>query len=270
MKKSTELSFEQQQRIAKQGGHNVAESGREGLTSVDYSAPGSENIKAYIGGMNSQQKQIEYYSRSVATQTKSGLESVDMSGPGSEHVNQYVFALNQGKTSTYGGGRGLAESADSGARSVSGKDSGLNFGQGVADGIRFKALTVQQAAEHLAGVAKKGFNQPVKIMSPSKVMMESGKFFDEGIAIGIERNADMVVEQAEALSRETAAAFSTNTAAPFYGLSGGASSLTNRTFNLGGVTIQINQQPGESAEDLAELVMDRLNREVQQRQVVYG
>lgn len=270
MKDATELSFEQQQRIAQQGGHNVAESGREGLTSVDYAGPGSDNIKAYIGGMNSQQKQIEYYSRSVATQTKSGLESVDMSGPGSEHVNQYVFALNQGKTSTYGGGRGLAESADSGARSVSGKDSGMNFAQGVADGIKFKALTVQQAAEHLAGVAKTGFNQPIKIMSPSKVMMESGKFFDEGIAIGIERNADMVVEQAEALSRETAAAFSTNTAAPFYGLSGGASSMTNRTFNLGGVTIQINQQPGESAEDLAELVMDRLNREVQQRQVVYG
>ena len=101
-------------------------------------------------------------------------------------------------------------------------------------------------------------------------MMESGKFFDEGFAIGIERNTDMVVAEAEDLARETAAAMSYNTASPLYGLNGKNVDVSNRTFNLGGVSIQINQQPGESAEDLAEIVMDRINREVQQRQVVFG
>ena len=268
MSKVTEVSFEQQQRIAQQGGHNVAESGREGLTSVDYSAPGSDNIKAYIGGMNSQQKQIEYYARSVATQTKSGIESVDMSGPGSEHVNEYIFAIRGGNY--YDAGRYGANQTKSGYNSVDATDSGYYFVNGVAQGISKYTYKIEEAARSAASAGKQRFNRVLDIQSPSKVMMESGKFFDLGIALGIDKNADEVVKSAEALALETAAAFQANTASPLYGIEGGASSLTNKTCNLGGVTIQINQQPGESAEDLAELVMDRINREVEQRQMVYA
>ena len=255
---------------AGQEGKAISEAGARGMSSVDFSGPGSDNIKEYVGGMNSQQRAAYDAAVAAATRSKTGLQSLDMSGPGSEHASEYAEGIYSGREESYRAGKANAEKATVGFESANGLESGKNFGEGVAKGIRFKTYTVEQAANELAASAKKGFNQPVKIYSPSKVMMESGKFFDEGIAIGIRRNKDEVVAEAEALSMETAAAFSTNTAAPFYGLSGGASSLTNRTFNLGGVTIQINQQPGESAEDLAELVMDRLNREVQQRQVVYG
>ena len=263
-------SFDNAEKTAEQGSKGIADVTRDGLSSVDMTGPGSENIKEYIGGMNSQQRSAEDAAKANANATKSALSGVDMSGPGSENISEYIFGMNSMKGSASSSAFAIAQGALASASSVQGDPAGENFSTGVARGIKKNIPVIERAAESAATAGRQRFNRVLDIQSPSKVMMESGKFFDEGFAIGIERNTDMVVAEAEDLARETAAAMSYNTASPLYGLNGKNVDVSNRTFNLGGVSIQINQQPGESAEDLAEIVMDRINREVQQRQVVFG
>ena len=255
---------------AQQGGKEIAEAERAGMTSVDFEGPGSDNIKAYIGGMNSQQRAVEEAAKAAAARTKYGIELVDMNGPGSEHMEEYISGIKSKTPEAASAATGAATTARGAFAAVDTVSTGKNFSEGAAKGIRSYIYTIEEAAEAAASAGKTRYNRVLAIKSPSRVMMESGKYFDEGIALGIARNADMVADEAETLARETAAAFGYNTASPFYGVSGGAASMSNKTWNLGGVTIQINQQPGESAEDLAELVMDRLNREVNQRQAVYA
>lgn len=255
---------------AEEGGKNIAQAEVRGMTSVDFEGPGSENIKQYVGGLSSQQQAVYDAARAAAIRSKTGIESVDMKGPGSEHADEYAEGIYSGQNGSYRAARANAEKATVGFESISMIESGEYFSSGAAKGIRNNIHLIERAAESAATAGKQRFNRVLDIQSPSKVMMESGKFFDFGIALGIDKNADEVVKSAEALALETAAAFQANTASPLYGIEGGASSLTNKTWNLGGVTIQINQQPGESAEDLAEMVMDRINREVEQRQMVYA
>lgn len=265
VKRTTEKATETSKKNATQ----MAEATRDGLTSVDFSAPGSDNIKEYIGGMNSQQKAAEDAAKAAAARTKYGLNSTDMTAPGSEHMEEYAHGI---QNSTYLGERAArtaAEKATVSFGSVNMLDSGMNWAKGVAEGIRDYIYTIEDAANAAAQAGKRGFNQPIAIKSPSKVMMESGKNFDLGIAIGIEDNKDLVVKQAEDLAEETAAAMTWNTANPLYGLSG-SNSIQQKTFNMGGMNLQIYQQPGENAEDFAERIVDRIYREVEQRQAVFA
>ena len=51
-------------------------------------------------------------------------------------------------------------------------------------------------------------------------------------------------------------------------LSGG--STTNNTTNLGGITLQVFGAPGQNVNELADVVMDRIETLVQQRSAVFG
>ena len=89
-----------------------------------------------------------------------------------------------------------------------GKKSGQNFGDGVKSGISSKNNAVYQAGWNQADQGKKGFNDRLKIKSPSRVMMESGGYFSEGAALGILDNADMVANAAEKVADAANTSFS--------------------------------------------------------------
>jgi len=252
--------------IAGQNGKAMANAEAKGLSSVSMSGPGSEHIKQYIGGLSSQERAAQDAAKAAAERSKTGFKSVNMRGPGSEVALEYVEGIKAEAPKAATAATNMANGAVAAANKVSGYDSGANFSKGVAKGIRDYIYTIEEAANAAASAGKQGFNKPIAIRSPSRVMMESGKYFDQGIAIGIRDNARDVIAEASRLSEETAAAMQYNTAAPGYGMNAGSGS--NRTLNMGGVSIVINQQPGENAEQLAEIVMERIERETVQRQMV--
>lgn len=252
--------------IAEQNGRNTALAESRGLSSVDMSGPGSEHIKQYVGGLSSQERTAENAAKAAAERSKTGFKSVNMRGPGSEVALEYVEGIKAEAPKASSAATSMAQGALNALKKLDGYDGGANFSKGTAKGIRDYIYTIEEAANEAAAAGKRGFNKPIAIKSPSRVMMESGKYFDQGIAIGIRDNARDVIEEASRLSDETAAAMQYNTAAPGYGMNAGAGS--NRTLNMGGVSIVINQQPGENAEQLAEIVMERIERETVQRQMV--
>lgn len=70
--------------------------------------------------------------------------------------------------------------------------SGENFDRGVADGIYDGTYLAERAAAWLAGRTKGKFDQTLEMQSPSRAMKRSGKYIAQGVALGIEDDADMV------------------------------------------------------------------------------
>lgn len=99
-----------------------------------------------------------------------------------------------------------------------GKTSGTHFGSGVTSGITSKNRAVYDAGYSQAVQGKKGFNDALRIKSPSRVMMESGAYFAEGAALGIEKEAPVAIKEAANLGTAMVDAF--NSAPKFQDIGG--------------------------------------------------
>ncbi len=78
-----------------------------------------------------------------------------------------------------------------------GREAGENYTAGLAEGIQRGTPAVDKAIQRLVDDAIIGaVNKGLEIRSPSRVGMEQGEFYDEGIALGIERNTGTVTSAA--------------------------------------------------------------------------
>ena len=99
-------------------------------------------------------------------------------------------------------GKAVSAGASSSMSSSKGQEIGKELVNGVKLGVQNKT-TVQQAVNAVQSTALALVNKAkgiLKISSPSKVTEEIGKYFDEGLQIGIEDNAKSVVGSATQLS----------------------------------------------------------------------
>ena len=99
-----------------------------------------------------------------------------------------------------------------------GEEAGANYTAGLAKGIQEGMPVVTMAVQKLVDESIIGaVNQGLEIRSPSRVGMEQGEFYDEGIAVGIERNTGTVtnaalrmIDKLESSSRSAASAAGAN------------------------------------------------------------
>lgn len=85
--------------------------------------------------------------------------------------------------------------------------AGINAAQGAIDGMLSKLGELKSTAKYLASQVNGSFNAWLKIRSPSRVMMESGKFVVEGVAEGIEDAAHVAEKAAANLGEDVEVAF---------------------------------------------------------------
>ena len=85
--------------------------------------------------------------------------------------------------------------------------AGINAAQGAIDGMLSKLSELKSTAKYLASQVNGSFNAWLKIRSPSRVMMESGKFVVEGVAEGIEDAAHVAEKAAAKLGEGVEVAF---------------------------------------------------------------
>jgi tape measure domain-containing protein len=78
--------------------------------------------------------------------------------------------------------------------------AGNMAGQGVADGMTEKAPTVAAAASGVAQGAVDSTKDTLQIKSPSRVMAEQGGFVAEGLAMGIEDQADIAMRASSVMA----------------------------------------------------------------------
>lgn len=78
--------------------------------------------------------------------------------------------------------------------------SGENVVQGIAQGIANGSGSAYTAMSTLASGLLQEFNRKMEIKSPSRVMMRTARFIDEGIAVGIEKNKGIVFNEMDKLA----------------------------------------------------------------------
>lgn len=136
---------------------------------------------------------------------------------------------------------------------------------GIANGIRNAAHFLWDAAKDAARNALDGAKSFLGISSPSKVMRDQvGVFISEGIAEGILANEGAISNAMEDVTDLTTGSINANLA-----YKGGAHAAAGQ-YSYGGFTINVYGAPGQSVQDLADIVSDRINHSIRSRQAVFA
>lgn len=111
------------------------------------------------------------------------------------------------------------------------KSSGYNFAAGLASGIRSGQSAVIRAATQVASAAIRAANNKLEISSPSRVMMESGEYAGEGLAIGMMREISTVEDAARSVAAVLTEASAVRNPARFAGIDGYSGSRRAETID---------------------------------------
>lgn len=87
------------------------------------------------------------------------------------------------------------------AMQTAGKNAALGFANGLKDGISMNSI--MNNVTSLGNIAITHLNKSIDSHSPSRKAEKSGKNFDEGFAIGIEKNKSSVIESVEELAESS-------------------------------------------------------------------
>lgn len=79
--------------------------------------------------------------------------------------------------------------------------AGINMMQGLINGMNVMKAQVEQVARDIANTAANAVNSALQIHSPSQLMMESGQYTGEGLAIGMESRRGDVATAAQAMTQ---------------------------------------------------------------------
>lgn len=204
------------------------------------------------------------YDRAVAELNK----STEMYGEkgnesGKEYVEKTTKAIKSKENDAYNAGKSTSNKAKSGADSIDMTSSGSWFGAGFVNGILSKIKSAFSAGQSLANSAKNGTNGTLQINSPSRVMMETGKYVVAGLTEGIEKN----IPQVDNASTDLANAVRDTVG---NGLNA-TSSTTNNSYSYSSTpNITIVQREGENAEELARRVSEIISNDIDRKGKVWA
>ena len=141
-------------------------------------------LRATVNGIDSFQSQFRTAGQHLADGLLNGMRSNSSRfiGVFSSSVNQAVNGVRAYYNGFYDAGRYLVE--------------------GFANGIRNYASSAATAAANMASSAKDAADRALDIASPSKIMMQVGRFFTEGFSIGITDREDMVGDSSEKVAQK--------------------------------------------------------------------
>lgn len=146
-----------------------------------------------------------------------------------------------------------------------------NIGQmlcaGMAAGIAAGQSQVINAVASVVAAAVATATSQLQINSPSKVGDKLiGRNFDAGVAQGIERNIPMIQKSV----KDVAAAMIQPVAPQSYAMASGANGYNQISNDFGGTVINIYGADGQSTEELADIVIDRMNDQYMRMSATWG
>lgn len=121
-------------------------------------------------------------------------------------MNQTVSTSTQQMVSTFksmsqsvtGTVQQMGSSIQNSLNSINLSSAGTNMMQGLVNGINSMRSQVEETAKDVAKAAAQSVNSALQIHSPSRLMMKSGQFIDEGLAAGMRDNSGSVKAAAQA------------------------------------------------------------------------
>lgn len=187
-----------------------------------------------------------------------------------DKINAAFGNLNQSKDSLAGT---MAEMKTAAQREFAvmamyAETAGQNIVDGAANGILNNIGKYEQALIRLASRGQKAYRHEWSINSPSRVMQQLTDYIVDGAVIQLDRRTpdmeramtDLAVagqdaylqQQLDAVARYPSLMAGT----PGYGAAGGTTNTRNVAY--GGISININTQPGQDAHSIAEVVLEEL------------
>ena len=138
---------------------------------------------------------------------------------------------------------------------------------GIVQGIRWAGSAIGNTLMGYAEGAWKKVKSFFGIGSPSKLMRDTvGKWIPEGIAVGIEANADSVYDAMDDLSKMTVDSYD-----PEFGSFGEQKEATNATYVTGDITINIDAKDyDDDPYKIAQKIRDVLTNDIKREEMVFG
>lgn len=267
-------------RNTQETGKKRAESGKAGAASVDYTSAGKTNGAQYDKGLSEGTSNTEEAGRKRAEAGKKGTSGVTYRPEGVGAAESYNEGVLGDIEATKRAAKKLPEAAKAEISKYDLETEGLNFGNGFRLGIEKSTPKVVQTSGSMVGRAIREVNYAMDAGSPSRLLEKtSGKWFDEGFAEGIRKNADVVEQAAAEMTLGAVGATEAfETMAGSYRVAGagllqGAGSTmntTNNTNTYGDINITVNGAEGQDVNALADIIEDRMYRAVSRRQAVFA
>ena len=146
---------------------------------------------------------------------------------------------------------------------------------GAVQGIKAEKWRFSQAVVGMADEAKDEYNQAWMRHSPSRWMMAASDDIVDGGVLQIERRAPDMAKAMADLAGAGQAAYQDqlDTVAEYPSLMagvpgyGGGTTTNNRSVTYGGISININTQPGQDAHSIADVVLEELTVRLGQEEV---
>lgn len=176
------------------------------LSDADTESAGETNMENYADGQEGAAGTVETAAESVADAGADAAagENSKYKDAGGSAITQFKIGMLGKQESVKVAAQTIAASAASQFNTVSWYNVGYSIAAGVARGINANSWMIRQAAENAAQDAYKAAKDRLGIRSPSRVMAEVGRYYDEGFAQGITEHISEVAKAANRMSRESA------------------------------------------------------------------
>lgn len=200
---------------------------------------GAYDLAIYRANMEEAQRQMVLANDAVSEAEGKVNDLNDAIKNGQDKVKEYADAYDAAV-------RGIAS-----IMSGEGEKAGEAFMEGMARGIQRKTPVVEtqagSAARSVTGKAK----QELRIASPSKVAEEIGRYWDEGLVLGLKKGQQDVEDTSQEVAETIIPQPMTTT------------NNTTTNHNVGGITVNVTAQPGQDVQAIAEAVMDEIQAAVE-------
>lgn len=184
----------------------ISTEGTEDAQTGDYEGAGAANAEDYAGGIEDQEGTVETAAEAVSDAGANAAEGGNSKykTAGVKAITQLKIGMLSQKNSVSVAVKTIAEGAASQFNTVSWYSLGYNIASGVARGINANSYLIKNAATNAANAAYNSAKNKLGIHSPSRVMAQIGKYYDEGFAQGITENISEVTKAANRMARESA------------------------------------------------------------------
>ena len=184
----------------------ISAEGVEAAQTGDYAGAGKANAENYAGGVEDQQGTVETAAEAVSEAGADAAEGEKdkYKTAGVKAITQLKIGMLSQKNNVSVAAKTIAEGAASQLKKVSWYSLGYNIASGVARGINANSYLIKNAATKAANAAYNSAKNKLGIHSPSRVMAQIGKYYDEGFAQGITENISEVTKAANRMARESA------------------------------------------------------------------
>lgn len=181
----------------------ISDSSNANLGSANTWGTGSRKGSEYDRGLGSKSGAINATSVGLSNTADAGMGSSDTGATGVEQGAEYAEGVGSQADNANVQGTSLSDEANSGASSADGYTPGSDFGSGFVRGIGAWLGDAARAAASLATRAYNALRSALEERSPSRKTKRSGKNFDLGLAVGVEKNKKYAVAAAEGLAEDT-------------------------------------------------------------------